>query len=166
MDNSNRDEINNDEIKIDDSSLAELEAINDDFVEEIKQNNIKKLEEENKKKGITLVEEKEEELELDPLKVEEELADIKNLNIENVDEFLKNNNGKIEEEVVKEIKEEETDSDYKILDGLKDFKLNDEIWNEMNLNAEIIDKIKNRVKIEIRNFVLNDLVSVIKASVK
>lgn len=163
-----------------DKDIADLEKINDDFASEIEAERIKTEQEEKKRIG-EVEEEKKDNMELEPLKGDDKLGDIAELNLNNIEEFLKKN-GKITCQVDKqkeetdkideknpidnEIKETETTKpnlDMKLFDkALNNLKLDDELWNSMKLSNEAKKKILDKVKSEIKKFLKNNVIDLLK----
>ena len=178
LQNKESSEDKNQNIDIPDININELEQINDDFLSEIQAEKAKEIEEEKKKiKLETGDDEKEEEMELKPLEVDESLTDIIGLCADNIEEYLKSNGKSIcavEDKEQKEVKNdkklEETKNEnnsknisFNALDG---FHINEELWSELKLSNETMEKIENRVKIEIKSFFVYNLIPILKDIIK
>lgn len=179
--------------KLSDDVLNDLEAVNDDFAAEIKAEKEKELEEARKNSGED-EDNKEEELNLKPIEAEEKLSDIINLNLDNIEEFLKNNgksycdlkekkenlneianrNDNVEES--KEEKTQKQEETAQTLDNseqnipadsiLNNFKLNNDLWDELHLSEELQNKITKRVKIEIKSFIKDNVIPLLEKITK
>ena len=147
--------------------LSDLEAINDDFAAEIQAKKEKELAESRKKEGIE--EEKEEELDLKPLQDDEKLTDIMNLSADNIGDFLEQN-GKtldvIEEKKEEELKEETENGNVALTNLFEKFELHADLWDELKFQSEMLDKIKVRVKLEIKQFIREELIPLLNSLIK
>ena len=136
--------------------LDDLEKVNSDFKEDIEREKKKnQIDEKNE-------EEKEEEIDLKPLVDNNQLEDISNLNPDNISDYLKKNGKIIEEkkDIKKDIKSNEENKNITKIPTniLENFELNKELWSELNLEEEDMEKIKHRLKIEIKNFIRDNLI--------
>lgn len=147
--------------------LNDLEAINDDFAAEIQAKKEKELAESRKKEGIE--EEKEEELDLKPLQDDEKLTDIMNLSADNIGDFLEQN-GKtldvVEEKKEEELKEETENGNVALTNLFEKFELHADLWDELKFQSEMLDKIKVRVKLEIKQFIREELIPLLNSLIK
>ncbi len=179
--------------KLSDDVLNDLEAVNDDFAAEIKAEKEKELEEARKNSGQDK-DDKEEELNLKPIEAEEKLSDIINLNLGNIEEFLKNNGKSYcdlkekkenldeiahRDDNVEENKEEKTQKQEEITQALdnseqnipadsilNNFKLNNDLWDELHMSEELQNKVTKRVKIEIKSFIKDNVIPLLEKITK
>lgn len=184
--------VNNQEVQpiTPDTLVQDLEVINDDFVQEIQEEKEKKILEEKKREEAEKKEEKEiENIELTPVvNTEKDNNDLANLNLDNLDDFLKKNSKNTEsnaEESVDDstnVIEEEMDSkketiqeddfdnfdeEYKYNSSIiKNIKLNEELWDELNLPEDLKNKIKIRVRMEIKTFLRDNLIPIMEKIIR
>lgn len=184
--------VNNQEVQpiTPDTLVQDLEVINDDFVQEIQEEKEKKILEEKKREEAEKKEEKEiENIELTPVvNTEKDNNDLANLNLDNLDDFLKKNSKNTEsnaEESVDDsanVIEEEMDSkketiqedDFDNFDEeyknnssiIKNIKLNEELWDELNLPEDLKNKIKIRVRMEIKTFLRDNLIPIMEKIIR
>ena len=147
--------------------LSDLEAINDDFAAEIQAKKEKELAEARKKEGIK--EEKEEELDLKPLQADEKLTDIMNLSADNIGDFLEQNGKTLdvaEEKKEEELKEETENDNVALTNLFENFELHADLWDELKFQSEMLDKIKVRVKLEIKQFIREELIPLLNSLIK
>ena len=184
--------VNNQEVQpiMPDTLVQDLEAINDDFVQEIQEEREKKILEEKKREEAEKKEEKEiENIELTPVvNTEKDNNDLANLNLDNLDDFLKKNSKNAENNADKlvdnstNVIEEEMDSkketiqednfdnfdeEYKNNSSIiKNIKLNEELWDELNLPDDLKNKIKIRVRMEIKTFLRDNLIPIMEKIIR
>ena len=216
----------NDNVLSDENLVNDLEAINDDFEQEIREQKEKEEEEARKKAEMESGESKEEEnMELKPI-VENntEKNDIADLNLDNIEEYLRKNAKNIKDNennfkakadnilnkhrLLKQNEDLEQDEysvkdtnntveydedysnkedkncnnkstdnqqltkNYKNIDdkygdeSYKNIKLNEELWEELDLPEDLKNKIKIRVKIEIKTFLRENLMPIIEKIIR
>lgn len=163
--------------------VEELETVNDDFVQEFKEEKEKQLLEEKKKAEIEAEEHKEDTVKFTPIIEEEKKQnDLANLNLDNIEDFLKKNSKNIEnkkyEKVIdeqdfsniseKKVKNDETNNNDEIDNKnlIKDIKLNEELWDELNLSEDLKNKIKIRVRMEIKTFLMYNLIPILEKIIR
>ena len=127
-----------------------------------------------------------------PANAEKDNNDLANLNLDNLDDFLKKNsknaennaenNAKelvdnstnvIEEEMdnkketIQEDNFDNFDEEYKNNSSIiKNIKLNEELWNELNLSDDLKNKIKIRVRMEIKTFLRDNLIPIMEKIIR
>ncbi|HSQ97303.1 MAG TPA: hypothetical protein VLL98_01130 [Rickettsiales bacterium] len=143
---------------IDENDVADLERVNDDFAPEIEAEKIK-IEEEEKKKTGEVEEKEEKKMELEPLKSDSKLEDIAELDVSNIEEFLKKN-GKLFPQADKNVETNNEDDIYS--KELNNFKLDENLWSDLKLTNETKEKILNKIKIEMKTFLKNNLIPILK----
>lgn len=184
--------VNNQEVQpiMPDTLVQDLEAINDDFVQEIQEEREKKILEEKKREEAEKKEEKEiENIELTPVvNTEKDNNDLANLNLDNLDDFLKKNSKNAEsnadelvdnstsvieeemnskKETIQEDNFDNFDEEYKNNSSIiKNIKLNEELWDELNLPDDLKNKIKIRVRMEIKTFLRDNLIPIMEKIIR